>query len=168
MIYGIERVWLDGRREEWAVEDRVYEDASAFADAYIRTRHLMIYSASNKLYRRSVIESRGIRFDETLSFGEDRLFNYRFLRACGKAVTSSLVMASNIERSRESLSTRHIPDFFSLVMKLHEEKLVCFPAYGPHTAPDLWYADPEGRAIVLEEFRKLVNLKGTLDEFENA
>ena len=67
--------------------DRTYNTASDFADDYVRTRHLLVYSACNKFYRKEIIDENGIRFKENLSFGEDRLFNYTYLRYCGSVTT---------------------------------------------------------------------------------
>lgn len=43
-----------------------------------------IYSSWNALMRRSVIAKAGLSFDEDLSIGEDRLFNFRYFAACRK------------------------------------------------------------------------------------
>ena len=131
-ILGIERVPLEGKSEFWTVEDRVYDSACAFADAYIRNRNLLIYSNCNKFYRRSVIEQARLRFEEGVDFGEDRLFNYGYLRLLEKqdihpaVITSALVMLRYIQRDRPSQSSRSIPHFFRRVMRLHEEKIRCF------------------------------------------
>lgn len=128
-IFGIERVPLDGESEFWRVKDRVYESISDFADEYVRIRKLLIYSNCNKFYRRSILERNGIRFDETLDFGEDRLFNYRFLSCCqgeGRIVTSPQISIRYMQRGHSSLSTKHVPDYFRRVMVLHEEKMSCF------------------------------------------
>ena len=125
-IFGIERFYFDGRREQWTVNDRIYPDTSAFADEYIRTRRLMIYSNCNKFYRRRVIEKLHLRFDETKSFGEDRMFNYEFLKGCGGIITSSAIMLKYLQRSAESMSSRHVPFFFQCVRELHQAKMDCF------------------------------------------
>ena len=125
-IFGIERILLSGIHEFWTVGDRVYSDASAFADEYIRVRQLMIYSNCNKFYRRSVIEALGIRFEEGVGFGEDRLFNYHYLTGCGRIVTSSRIMLRYIQRSNESMSAKHLPCYFTRVMELHRAKMDCF------------------------------------------
>ena len=131
-IMGIKRVPLEGNSEFWTVEDRVYDSACAFADAYIRNRNLLIYSNCNKFYRRSVIEQARLRFEEGVDFGEDRLFNYGYLRLLEKqdihpaVITSALVMLRYIQRDRPSQSSRSIPHFFRRVMRLHEEKIRCF------------------------------------------
>lgn len=125
-IFGLERVLLDGSRDEKKLDDREYPDASDFADDYIRRREFLFYSNCNKFYKRSIIEALGLRFDESLSFGEDRMFNYQFLPSCRRVVTSSFVMYKYMQRSLTSLSSRYIPHYFDIVMKLHEAKMECF------------------------------------------
>ena len=125
-IFGIERVLLSGVRELWTVRDKVYPDVSAFADEYIRIRQLMVYSNCNKFYRKSVIEEQYLRFDESMSFGEDRMFNFRFLSCCrGRILTSALIMFHYIQRSVGSMSSKHIPGYFSCVSRLHKAKMDC-------------------------------------------
>ena len=125
-IFGIERVLLDGSREETRLIDKTYRSVSDFADDYIRSRKFLLYSNCNKFYRRSIIEAGKIRFAEGLSFGEDRIFNYQFLPACQSVVTSSSIMLEYMQKSLTSLSSRHIPFYFDQVMKLHEAKMECF------------------------------------------
>ena len=128
-IFGIERVPLDEESEFWLVKDRVYDSVSDFADEYVRVRKLLVYSNCNKFYRRSILEKNGIRFDETVDFGEDRLFNYRFLSCCedeGRIVTSAHISIRYVQRGYSSLSTRYVPNYFRRVMLLHEEKMKCF------------------------------------------
>ena len=131
-ILGIERIHLEGNSEFWTVADRCYDSVSDFADAYIRTRQLLIYSNCNKFYRRSFIEQAHLRFEEGVDFGEDRLFNYGYLRLLEgqdlhpAVITSSLVMLRYIQRSRMSQSSKSVPHYFRRVMRLHEEKIRCF------------------------------------------
>ena len=125
-IFGIERIPLGSAPERWTVADRVYPDAAAFADEYIRIRALMIYSNCNKFYRRSVARRLGLRFDEGVSFGEDRLFNYGFLPGCGRIETSSELMLRYIQRGYGSMSARHIPRYFENALALHRAKTRCF------------------------------------------
>ena len=125
-IFGIERVPIAGARELWSVRDRVYPDVSAFADEYVRTRQLLVYSNCNKFYRRSVIEEQHLRFDEETVFGEDRLFNFCYLPCCrGRILTSSLIMFHYIQRSTDSMSSKHIPGYFASVSRLHNAKMDC-------------------------------------------
>ena len=136
-IFGIERILLSGIREFWTIQDRIYPGASAFADEYIRIRQLLIYSNCNKFYRRSVIEQLQLRFDENTGFGEDRLFNYRYLSGCrGRILTSSLIMLHYIQRNTESMSSKHIPDYFARVLCLHQAKVDCFLSLSKDTTPE--------------------------------
>ena len=125
-IFGIEWIPLQGDREYWTVTDRHFETASDFADEYIRTRKMLVYSNCNKFYRRSIIEEQQIRFREGLAFGEDRLLNYEFLAHCGSIVTSSLIYLRYIQRSLKSMSSGYVPDYFETVLMLHDKKVDCF------------------------------------------
>ena len=131
-IFSFERVEFlqDSPGEELVsplmVADRVYETASDFADEYVRTRHLLVYSACNKFYRKSILDRYRIRFREDMSFGEDRLFNYDYLNHCGRIVTSSVRMFRYMQRNPESASKRSFPDYFDTIMMLHRAKTGCF------------------------------------------
>ena len=124
-IFGMERQTLDGRRDQWLLEDRCYPDASHFADEYIRKHKLLVYSVANKLYKRSIVEGLGLRFEEGMQFGEDRLFNFRYLEACGKIITSSEIMQDYIQRSDVSLSNIYKPRYFETILALHQAKMDC-------------------------------------------
>ena len=108
------------------VSDRLYETASDFADDYVRTRHLLVYSACNKLYRKSILDRFSIRFRKGLSFGEDRLFNYDYLMHCGSIATSSVRMFRYMQRNPDSASKRSFPDYYDTIMMLHKAKMECF------------------------------------------
>ena len=108
------------------LSDRLYETASDFADDYVRTRHLLVYSACNKFYRKSILDRFGIRFRKDLSFGEDRLFNYDYMMHCGRIATSSVRMFRYMQRNPESASKRSFPDYFDTIMMLHRAKMECF------------------------------------------
>lgn len=157
-VFGIERVPLSGVRELWTVRDQLYPDASAFADEYVRIRQLMVYSNCNKFYRRSVIEQCRLRFDETIDFGEDRLFNFRYLSYCrGRIMTSSLIMLHYIQRSTQSLSSKHIPGYFSRVLRLHEAKMNCFLTLSTGTT------EAEKRDFIAYDISR--EMEKTLDRF---
>ena len=129
VIFSFERVELMGEDELVAplmVADRQYNTVSDFADEYVRTRHLLVYSVCNKLYRKEIIDKNNIRFKEGLSFGEDRLFNYSYLRCCRGVATSSVRMFRYMQRNPESASKRSFPDYFNTIMMLHKAKTDCF------------------------------------------
>lgn len=135
-IFCIERCLNTGQKELWTVEDHHYADISSFADDYIRKYKLLIYSACNKIYKRELIQEIGLRFDEGCSFGEDRLFNFAYLKACKNVTTSSLIMLDYLQRSTNSLSTRHIPRFFENAITLHEARTACFLSLSKGTSAE--------------------------------
>lgn len=108
------------------VDDRVYETASDFADIYIRTRQLLVYSACNKFYRKSLIDEHGIRFVDGMSFGEDRLFNYDYLMHTGRIITSQIRMFRYMQRNPNSESKKSFPNYYDTIIKLHRAKIDCF------------------------------------------
>ena len=108
------------------VENAYYNTVSDFADEYIRNRHLLIYSACNKLYRKSLLDDHGIRFREDMEFGEDRMFNYDYLPVCNSVITSNVVMFRYMQRNPDSASNRRFSDHYNTIMKLHKAKTDCF------------------------------------------
>ena len=135
-IFGIERVHIDGNNEFWTVADANYPSASVFADEYILNRHLLLYSGCNKFYRKAIIDELGLRFDETTDFGEDRLFNYCFIEKCGRIVTSSAIMLVYLQRSMDSLSSKHVEGYYERVMFLHKAKMNCILGLSQGTTED--------------------------------
>ena len=171
-IFGIERTYLSGGSESWTVENMEYDSVSDFADTYIRKRHLLIYSNCNKFYQRRIIEKSDLRFDETVDFGEDRLFNYGYLnlladepsKTCSSdpdlnkaVITSGLLMIRYIQRDNNSMSGRHIPYYFKSVMKLHEIKMQCFLHLSKNTS--------EEERLDFEEYDISREIEKTIDRF---
>ena len=97
----------------------------------------MVYSNCNKFYRKCIIDKANLRFTEGMGFGEDRLFNYNFIKLCeGRIVTSSLIQLKYLQRTEESMSTRYIPDYFKIVLELHQAKIDCFTNLSKNTADE--------------------------------
>ncbi len=125
-IFSMEHHLKNGETAYWTVEDHFYPDVSSFADDYIRRRKLLIYSTCNKLYKRQLIIGHNIRYDESCTFGEDRLFNYDYLKVCQTVMTSSIVKHIYLQRNLTSLSTCYVPRFFERSIELHNAKTACF------------------------------------------
>ena len=145
-IFGFERVWLCDPSEVCSLPNAAYPSVSDFADEFIRTRRMLIYSACNKFYRRDVIDALPLRFEEGASFGEDRLFNYRYLTRCTSVETREELMFRYIQRGEHSLSSGRIPDFGNVLTRLNEEKIECFLALSKGTSE-------EERRIFVQECR---------------
>ena len=61
-IFCIERISLNGISEVWSVTDNTFTSISDFADQYVRTRNLLIYSNCNKFYKKDIIYSLNIEY----------------------------------------------------------------------------------------------------------
>lgn len=124
-IFGIKR-FEDNNILYWKVNDKEYNSNGAFADDYIVNRHLLIYSNTNKFYKTSIIKANNLKFDENIEFGEDRLFNFLYLRYCKNIITSSIYKIDYVKRKDASMSTKYQKNYFEVVLKLHREKMKCF------------------------------------------
>ena len=124
-LFGFIRRFYNGDSAIQSLDNHKYNDVSSFADDYIRRGKMLFYSACNKFYRRDIIERCGIRFDESYAFGEDRLFNFRYIRQIDNVYTSDLIIFNYNQRSLESMSTRTIPNYFDLAKMLHEALVKC-------------------------------------------
>ena len=65
----------------WLKDDGRYyiHDRAQIMDLHERTLDAALW---NKAYRRKILEDHGIRMDESMSLGEDLLFNFAYLDAC--------------------------------------------------------------------------------------
>lgn len=111
-------------------EERTYfgdSDLCTFFDRNISRKHCSLFNSSCfKLYRRSLIREHGIRFDESLHYGEDKIFVMTFLCHVQKVRTIPSVTYSYILQegslSSDETSDRHLKQIFML-MKQYEPLL---------------------------------------------
>lgn len=126
-IFGIERIMLNGDTEKWTVGDKIYNSCHDFANEYIKKGKLLVYSNCNKFYKKSIIEKQNLRFIESIEFGEDRLFNYEYIKSCStKIITSSVIQLKYIQRSLNSMSNKPIPNKNNTISMLNQAKTDCF------------------------------------------
>lgn len=117
------------------VSDMVFNSGSDFADRYIIDHELLLYSACNKVYNHSVLEKNSICFDENLSFGEDRKFNYDFLGASGKIKLLPDVYYNYRRISSSSLTLKFRPHYIDECLYLHNLKMQCILELSKNTTP---------------------------------
>ena len=134
-IFGLKRI-EDDKVEYWKVKDKEYNHSYEFADEYIKNGHLLVYSNCNKIYKTKIIKENSIKFDEQIHFGEDRLFNYDYLRHCNTIMTSSIIKHDYIKRNTISQSTKHYDNYFSIALRLHKEKIKCFVDLSKNVSAD--------------------------------
>lgn len=78
-------------------------------------------SACNKIYEKEILINNNIKFCESLSLGEDKLFNLDYLRCLGdKVIILKDPLYHYILREKESLDYKYYPDMFSIYTKLNK------------------------------------------------
>lgn len=96
------------------------EELCDFFDNVIARKHCYLLNSSCfKLFRRSLLCETGLRFDESLDYGEDKMFVMNFLRHVKKARTVSSVLYSYILQpgslSSDETSDAHLVKISSLL-----------------------------------------------------
>lgn len=129
VIYGIQNVVHKNEHthngQAWRLEDKVFSSASELIDKYIAHGTMLLYSNCNKFYSRKIIQNYDVKFNEAFLFGEDRLFNWDYIKRCRKIKTLSCCLYEYHHRDNASLSKNFIPGKISILLKLHSEKVTC-------------------------------------------
>jgi glycosyltransferase involved in cell wall biosynthesis len=112
-VSGLRCVYDGGGEKRYSLETDSFPatDPVKF-HALIRSR--LVYGPCDKLFRKSVIDRYGIRFQPNISYGEDRLFNYEYLWHVSRISTSEAVTYNYVIHQSDSLSSRERADKFDL------------------------------------------------------
>lgn len=121
--------------------DNYYDSKENFICDLIKNRGMSIYSNCNKIYKRTFIKKEKIYFKEDYHFGEDRLFNYEYLKYANRIITISNKLYSYYLRDRESASSHFIPSLINILIFLHQEKIE-------------WISKNIGKNILKSEFER--------------
>lgn len=109
--------------EAWTISDHLYMSSSEFADQYIRSGKMLMYSNCNKIYRKSLIQKHQLLFQEDLHYGEDRLFNWDYLKHTNKIRTLDVLLYKYHHQQISSLSKSLSLHRFQVVELLHVKKI---------------------------------------------
>ena len=72
----------------------------------------LLYGPFAKLYRNALIKANNIQFDERYSYGEDLIFNVRYLRVVDTISTTDVCSYYYLSHEHDTLSTRFRKDLF--------------------------------------------------------
>jgi len=73
-----------------------------------------------KLFRSDIIKAHGIWFDESLSLGEDTLFNIEYLKCCASVYVSNECLYHYVRENTESLFSMFNRDCYEIHVKVYD------------------------------------------------
>ncbi len=113
IISGIVCDYKDGNRKILTMEDCVSSICnSQFFHKLIKSR--LLFGPVAKLYKSDVLRRNNLKFIADVSYGEDRLFNYDYMRHVTTVATVSRACYHYVMHNSDSLSTRNYSDMFDL------------------------------------------------------
>lgn len=81
----------------------------------------LLYPPYAKLYRTPIVKGNDILFPEEISYGEDLIFNCRYLSVCNRIVYDNSVSYFYCRDNQQSLSQKFRPDRFDNELLLYNE-----------------------------------------------
>ena len=157
-------------------DDQLFEGAeqiSSFLDASILMDKLtLLNTVWCKLFRSDIIKSAGLKFDETLRYGEDKLFVLKYLTHVESVRTISTTVYDYIVRegslSCDESSDKHLTQVLSLIEKYEPILAELNKKYLCPSIKGLYHYDLVGRycARVLTELAKRTSVLLTIDNLK--
>jgi glycosyltransferase involved in cell wall biosynthesis len=127
LIFGITNIYYSNNVEIQRVKASPYVtsfvDGRELADWYVKYHAILLYSCGNKMFRTSVIRQNGLCFHPEINWGEDRVFNYRFLAYCKKIRSVSDCFYLYKHMNEQSLTSRFRKHHIDTLLKLHYFKM---------------------------------------------
>ncbi len=80
-------------------------------------------SPCNKLFSKKIIDKGNIRFEETLSLGEDMIFDIEYYQLCGNCdiICINRPLYNYIRTEKESLDNKYYPDLLEIDEKIYSK-----------------------------------------------
>lgn len=93
-------------------------------------KNFLINSPCNKVYKTDILKENDIIFDESLSLGEDLLFNNAVLRVTSNIQLLAKSIYMYFEREQESLTRRYYSNLFEIYQRLYNDTMETFLSIG--------------------------------------
>ena len=74
-----------------------------------------------KIFKKNIILDNNIKFDESMSYGEDTSFVFKYLCHCKNAIVMNYDGYNNVVLNESSLSRKHIKNIYIQLKKLNEQ-----------------------------------------------
>lgn len=105
--------------------ETVFKSGAELADWYIVNHKLLLYPNFNKCYRTGVLKKQNIKFRADVYFGEDRLFNFDFLKVSGKIKIIPDALYNHRKIKQSSITSVFRPHHIDELYFLHKAKMDC-------------------------------------------
>lgn len=117
--------WKNGsvvRRENYHIDKSVcYSIREMFENCEVSYPIMCICGPYNKLYLRETIAKADLRFDESMSLGEDTYFNMNYFEQCGTVFFDDAVYYHYRRGNANSLSSKLHKDTYEIQIKVYEK-----------------------------------------------
>ncbi|MBL0210405.1 MAG: glycosyltransferase family 2 protein [Holophagaceae bacterium] len=90
----------------------------------------LLFGPYNKIYERMIINANKLRFDTTLSYGEDLVFNFQYLDSVAQLAVSDQPLYHYRKANPGSLAGKYHADKFQIDMRLFEVTYAFFEKHG--------------------------------------
>lgn len=138
LIFGVFDDIFEGGRlvasRAWGLEARGYAGPrELLLDFHALLGNNLLYSQCTKVYRRELLAD--LRFDETLSMGEDITFNLGYIpRIASARVVEGSFYHYVHETAGGSVSSSHYPGYYENVRRVQEGQIALLKRYDAYTA----------------------------------
>lgn len=87
---------------------------------YMMTFRETMFAPWNKLFVTSIVKEHKIQFPEDMSYGEDLLFNLKYLEYCNGVIETREQLYNYIMQNTDSLEAKYKPDLFENQTRLYK------------------------------------------------
>lgn len=106
--------------DEWTIEDSILNfdniDQILFLDLI---NSFLLFGPVNKLYKKDIITKNSIKFDKSLSYGEDLLFNLEYFKHISKISITNKIAYNYVHDNPNSLSKKLYEDKIQIACRIH-------------------------------------------------
>jgi len=121
-IYCVDEITKEISVENNLLEEKINFSIEDFFEVY---KMKLLNQPYNKIYNKDRLNEFNIRFDETLSLGEDLLFNLEYLMKCYRIEIINKRTYYYIKGRDDSLCNKYYFDFYEIQIKLNLKLLEC-------------------------------------------
>lgn len=170
IIFGIDDISYKNnkisKRVSMCPPNITFKNGNDLASWYVINKQIMLYSCGNKMYKLNTIKSSNIKFDNKILWGEDRIFNYQYLKYANKIQSFNKSFYNYRHINNQSLTQKFINKYIDVALSLHKIKMDLLLPLADNTTDEQKYNFRlyDIRKEVANSFRHLACHKNTIDK----